>query len=86
VAKDGDKYQVRSLYNFIHNIKLPKGREFDEQRKIEEHWFKPYEIRKLSTQEALAHLNSPLTQAYVYRVHEDPVAIEDMRKYIQQRL
>jgi hypothetical protein len=84
VAKDGDKYQVKSLYNFIHNIILPKGREYEEQRRIEKHWFKPYEIRKLSPQKVLAHLNSPLTQAYVYRIHEDPDAIKDMRNYIQQ--
>jgi hypothetical protein len=84
VEKDGDKYQVRSLYNFIHNKKLPKTKEYEEQRDIESHWFKPYEIRKLSIQEALAHLNSPLTKAYVYRIHEDPEAVNDMRKYIQQ--
>jgi transposase InsO family protein len=82
VAKEGDKYQVRSLYNFIKNIKPPK--EHVEERRIENYWFKPYEIRRITPQEALAHLNSPLTQAYVYRVHEDPNAIEDMRKYIQQ--
>jgi transposase InsO family protein len=84
VAKDGDKYQVRALYNFIHNIKLPKTNEYKKQIMIEEHWFKPYEIRKLSPQEALAHLNSPLTQAYIYSIHEDPDAVKDMRKYIQQ--
>jgi transposase InsO family protein len=84
VAKDGDKYQVRSLYNLIHKKKLPKGKEYEEQRQIEKYWFKPYEIRKLSPQEALAHLNSPLTQAYVYRIHEDPEAVNDMRKYIHQ--
>jgi hypothetical protein len=84
VAKDGDKYQVRSLYNFIHNINLLKTKEYKEQRDIEMHWFKPYEIRKLSPREAFAHLNSPLTKAYVYRIHEDPNAIEDMKKYIQQ--
>jgi hypothetical protein len=83
-AKDGDKYRVRSLYHFIHDITLPKGvREYEEQRRIEDHWFKPYELRKLSRPQALVHLNSPLTQAYVYRVHEDPHAAEDMRKFIQ---
>jgi hypothetical protein len=84
VAKDGDKYQVRSLYNFIHNIILPKTKKYKEQRDIEEHWFKPYEIRRFTPQQALAHLNSPLTQAYVYRIHGDPDAIKDMRNYIQQ--
>jgi hypothetical protein len=42
VAKEGDKYQVRSLYNFIKNIKPPK--EHAEERRIEKYWFKPYEI------------------------------------------
>jgi hypothetical protein len=82
VAKEGDKYQVRSLYNFIKNIKPPK--EHAEQRRIENYWFKPYEIRRITPQQALAHLNSPLTQAYLYRIYEDPDATEKMRKYIQQ--
>jgi hypothetical protein len=82
MTKDGDKYQVRSLYNFIKNIKLRKTQEDKEQREIENYWFKPYEIRKLSPPQALAHLNSPLTKAYVYRIHEDPDATEIMRQYI----
>jgi hypothetical protein len=82
VAKEGDKYQVRSLYNFVHNIILPKGKEYDEQRNIERYWFKLYEIRKITPQQALAHLNSPLTRAYLYRIYENPDVIEDMRKYI----
>jgi hypothetical protein len=83
-TKDGDKYRVRSLYHFLHDITLPKGvREYEEQRRIEDHWFKPYELRKLSRPQALVHLDSPLTQAYLYRVHEDPHAAEDMKKFIQ---
>jgi hypothetical protein len=82
LKKQGDKYQVKSLYNFIHNIILPKVKETEEQRRIEEYWFKPYEIRKITPQQALAHLNSPLTRAYLYRIYENPDAIEDMRKYI----
>jgi transposase InsO family protein len=84
VAKDGDKYQVKSLYNFIHKKKLPKGKEYDEQRRIENYWFKPYEIRRMTPPQALAHLNSPLTQAYLYRIYENPDAIKDMKNYIQQ--
>jgi hypothetical protein len=82
VAKDGDKYQVRSLYNFIKNIKPPK--EHAEERRIENYWFKPYEIRKITPSQALAHLHSPLTQAYLYRIYEDPDAIKVMMNYIQQ--
>jgi hypothetical protein len=82
VAKDGDKYLVKSLYNFIKNIKPPK--ELVEQRRIENYWFKPYEIRRITPQQALAHLNSPLTQAYLYRIYENPYVIKDMKNYIQQ--
>jgi hypothetical protein len=82
VTKEGDKYQVKSLYNFIHNIILPKVKETEEQRRIEEYWFKPYELRKNTPQQALVHLNSPLTRAYLYRIYENPDAIEDIRKYI----
>jgi hypothetical protein len=78
LKKEGDKYQVKSLYNFIHGIE-----EHDRDRKkIEEYWYKPYEIRKITPQQALAHLNSPLVRAYLYRVYENPDAIEDMRKHI----
>jgi hypothetical protein len=84
VAKDGDKYQVRSLYNFIKNIKPPKEKEYKELRQIENYWFKPYEIRRITPSQALAHLNSPLTQAYLYRIYEDPDAIKVMKNYIQQ--
>jgi hypothetical protein len=75
VSKKGDKYKLKSLYNFIH-------------RKKEEnpHWYRPYEIRKITPQQALAHLNSPLVHAYLYRVYETPDAIEDMKKYLQHLL
>jgi hypothetical protein len=76
VAKEGNKYKVKSLYNFIHGKKDKK----------EQQWYKPYEIRKIAPQQALVHLNSPLVQAYLYRVYENPDAIEDMRKYILKRL
>jgi hypothetical protein len=82
VTKEGDKYQVKSLYNFIHNIILAKGKDTKEQREIEKYWYKPYELRKITPQQALVHLNSPLIRAYLYRIYENPDAIEDMRKYI----
>jgi hypothetical protein len=72
VSKEGDKYQLKSLYNFI------RGKE-----ETNPHWYKPYEIRKITLQQALMHLNSPLVHAYLYRVYENPDAIEDMRKYLQ---
>jgi transposase InsO family protein len=81
VLKEGDKYKVKSLYNFIHGIK-----EHDKERKKKEYWYKPYELRKITPQQALAHLNSPLARAYLYRVYENPDAIEDMRKYLFKHL
>jgi hypothetical protein len=75
MKKDRDKYKIKSLYNFIHGKKDKKNR-----------WYKPYELRKITSQQALEHLNSPLVRAYLYRVHETPDAVEDMRKYILQRL
>jgi hypothetical protein len=84
VAKDRDKYQVRSLYLFILNKPVPKEKEYKELRQIENYWFKPYEIRRITPSQALAHLHSPLTQAYLYRIYEDPNAIKVMKNYIQQ--
>jgi hypothetical protein len=82
VSKDGDKYQVKSLYNFIHGIK-----EHDKERKRkEEYWYKPYELRKITPKQALEHLNSPIVQGYLYHVYEDTDAIKDIRKYVQSLL
>jgi hypothetical protein len=39
VSKEGDKYELKSLYNFIHGKKDTKP-----------HWYKPYEIRKITSQ------------------------------------
>jgi hypothetical protein len=75
VLKEGDKYKLKSLYNFIRGKKDEKP-----------HWYKPYEVRKITPQQALEHLNSPLVRAYLYRVYENPDAIEDMRKYLQHLL
>jgi hypothetical protein len=84
VAKEGDKYQVRTLYNFIKNIKPPK--EHAEQRRIENYWFKPYEIRRITPPQALAHLDSPLVQAYLYKIYENPDVIKDMKMYLLKLL
>jgi hypothetical protein len=82
VSKEGDKYKVKSLYNFIHGIK-----EHDKERKRkEDYWYKPYELRKITPQQALAHLNSPLVQAYLYKVYENPDVIKDMRIYLLKLL
>jgi hypothetical protein len=86
VTKERDKYKVKSLYKYIHKIILPKVKETEEQRRIEEYWYKPYELRKITPQQALVHLKSPLVGAYLYRVYENTDAIEDMRKYLLQRL
>jgi transposase InsO family protein len=75
VLKEGDKYKLKSLYNFIRGKKDEKP-----------HWYKPYEIRKITPQQALEHLKSPLVWEYLYRVYETPDAIEDMRKYLQHLL
>jgi hypothetical protein len=73
--KDLDKYRIKTLYNHIHNKNITKRR-----------WYKPYELRKITPQQALEHLNSPLVKAYLYQVYETPDAVEEMKKYLQQRL
>jgi transposase InsO family protein len=75
LLKDGDKYKLTSLYNFIREKNVVKRR-----------WYKPYEIRKITPQQALEHLKSPLVWEYLYHVYENPDAIEDMRKYLQRLL
>jgi hypothetical protein len=37
LLKEGDKYKLKSLYNFIHEI-----------NKVKKRWYKPYELRKIS--------------------------------------
>jgi hypothetical protein len=82
VSKEGDKYQVKSLYNFIHGIE-----EHDKTKKEKEnYWYKPYELRKITPKQALEHLNSPIVQGYLYHVYEDPDAIKDIKKRIQSLL
>jgi hypothetical protein len=75
LLKEGDKYKLKSLYNFIHEKNIVKKR-----------WYKPYELRKIAPRQALKHLNSPLVQAYLYQVYKTHDAVEDMKKYIQDQL
>jgi hypothetical protein len=76
VAKEGDKYKLKSLYNFIREKNVVKRR-----------WYKPYEIRKITPQQALKHLKSPLVWQYLYHLYkENPDAIEDMKKFLQRLL
>jgi hypothetical protein len=76
VSKDGDKYKLKSLYNFIREKNVVKRR-----------WYKPYELRKITPQQALEHLKSPLVWQYLYHLYkENPDVIEAMRKYLQRLL
>jgi hypothetical protein len=54
LLKEGDKYKLKSLYNFVHEI-----------NKVKKRWYKSYELRKISPQEALDHLESPLVRQYI---------------------
>jgi hypothetical protein len=44
LVKDGDKYKIKSLYNFVHEI-----------NKVKKRWYKPYELRIISPRQALKH-------------------------------
>jgi hypothetical protein len=69
VEKDGDKYQVQSLYNYIHDI--------DE---VKDHWYKPYELREMSKRDIYVHLNSPLVKQYLTRLYGTPNVIDEYQK------
>jgi hypothetical protein len=76
LLKEGDKYKIKSLYNFIH-----------EKDKVKLRWHKPYELRKITPRQALEHLESPLVRQYLYRHYEEnPDVIEDMKIYLQSLL
>jgi hypothetical protein len=76
LLKDGDKYKLKSLYNFIREKNFVKRR-----------WYKPYELRKITPQQALEHLKSPLVWQYLYHLYDDnPDAIKDMKNYLQRLL
>jgi hypothetical protein len=68
-VKDGDKYQVKSLYNHIHHEGEPKKQ-----------WYKPYELRPMTYGEAYNHLNSPLVQQFLIHVYGTPNVIEEYLK------
>jgi hypothetical protein len=74
IEKDGDKYQVKSLYNHIHHI--------DELKK---QWYKPYELRQMTYQDALDHLTSPLVQQFLIHVYGTPNVIDEYLKTLFQR-
>jgi hypothetical protein len=71
IEKDGDKYKVNSLYNIIHHINNPKKR-----------WYKPYELRPMTYEEAYNHLQSPLVQQFLSHVYESPNVTDEYLKTI----
>jgi hypothetical protein len=74
LLKDGDKYKLKSLYNFVHEI-----------NKMKKRWYRPYEIRKISPQEALKHLESPLVWQYINHLYQEDVdGIEEMKDYLRE--
>jgi hypothetical protein len=76
LGKEGDKYKIKSLYNFVHDRNIVKRR-----------WYKPYELRIISPQQALEHLKSPLVWQYLYhRYEEDINGLEKVKKYLQSLL
>jgi flagellar biosynthesis protein FliP len=61
------------LYNFVHEI-----------NKVKKRWYKPYELRKISLQEALEHLESPLDRQYIYHLYDEDIdGIEEMKEYLK---
>jgi hypothetical protein len=74
LIKEGDKYKLKSLYNFVHDI-----------NKVKRRWYKPYELRKITPRQALQHLESPLVRQYIYHLYKEDVdGIEDMKAYLRQ--
>jgi hypothetical protein len=72
LLKEGDKYNLKSLYNFVHEINRVKKR-----------WYKPYELRKISAQEALQHLESPLVRQYIVHLNDEDIdGIGQMKVYL----
>jgi hypothetical protein len=50
-------------------------------------WYKPYEVRKITPQQALEHLESPLVRQYIYHLYDEDVdGIEDMKAHLQSLL
>jgi hypothetical protein len=75
MVKDGDKYMINSLYNVIHKIDPDMTR-----------WYKPYELRVISPQQALEHLEFPLVRQYISLRYQDKPGLEKVKKYLQSLL
>jgi hypothetical protein len=73
--KEGDKYRIKSLYNFVHEI-----------NKVKKQWFKPYELRAISPRQALKHLNSPLVWQYLRKQYGDIAGLEKVKEHFQSLL
>jgi hypothetical protein len=73
INKEGDKYQINSLYNYINKEGEPKKR-----------WYKPYELRSMTYEDLYEHLHSPLVQQYLLHIHK-PDVIEKYTKTLFQR-
>jgi hypothetical protein len=74
VNKEGDKYQVNSLYNYIRFKDKPKKPKEAEPKKL---WYKPYELRLLTKRQAYEHLHSPLVQHFLIHVYGTPNVIKE---------
>jgi benzoyl-CoA reductase/2-hydroxyglutaryl-CoA dehydratase subunit BcrC/BadD/HgdB len=73
LLKEGDKYKLKSLFNFVQEI-----------NKVKKRWYKTYELRKISPQEALEHLESPLVRQYIYHLYDEDInGIEEMKEYLK---
>jgi hypothetical protein len=75
LAKEGDKYRIKSLYNFVHEI-----------NKVKKQWFKPYELRAISPRQALKHLNSPPVWQYLRKQYGDIAGLEKVKEHLQSLL
>jgi hypothetical protein len=73
LLKEGDKYKLKSLYNYVQG-----------KNKVKKRWYKPYELRKITPQQALEHLESPLVQQYLYHLYKGDIdGIEDIKEYLR---
>jgi hypothetical protein len=75
LVKEGDKYKIKSLYNFAHEI-----------NKVKKRWYKPYELRIISPRQALKHLNSPFVWQYLRKHYGDITGLEEVKNYLQTLL
>jgi hypothetical protein len=76
LLKEGDKYKLKSLYNYVQG-----------ENKVKKRWYKCYELRKITPQQALEHLESSLVQHYLYNLYKgDIVGIENIKEYLRSLL